>query len=511
MKESLKKFFRIFIKLRRMFSLEEFELGEPKEENESDEKDIKITEITEKSDIHDEIDVIKELKNLEEEKKKKIDFEKQSIVKRLYVLEQQISVFEKAFPKESKKFLEKIEKLRKEYNVSLEKSKKDLTFEIDPEADGFKLGEVIKIEKEVERFVNKEVKFNSISNRIQKLIVKLNILYNVTLVQNKTHEKEKAALQLVNAKNKLKEITEGLEGYELILNDKRLKDRLIDLVAYAEYLITKTSIRNTEQLPRTIIQDLLKLNTFSNFDYVDEFFIFITQEITNLHNYAVKLDKETESIIEREEEKILEIILCYDKEKNLFNMNFWNDFLEYETDVIIMSEKIKGQREKVKLLETMAISIKEEDVLENPLEKTRFTLTKILNQTQDDTILLMLKFLEKVPKEEITFKEIYFLLLTFDVLHFIDKLPNELNKEIKKYKEKYPYTREEIASKREAVYNSTESKEYIVAITLKDNEKVIKPNLIKALKQLNLDFVEQENEILLNNYYFKQLNSLKNM
>ena len=31
------------------------------------------------------------------------------------------------------------------------------------------------------------------------------------------------------------------------------------------------------------------------------------------------------------------------------------------------------------------------------------------------------------------------------------------------------------------------------------------------LKQLNLDFVEQENEILLNNYYFKQLNSLKNM
>ena len=25
------------------------------------------------------------------------------------------------------------------------------------------------------------------------------------------------------------------------------------------------------------------------------------------------------------------------------------------------------------------------------------------------------------------------------------------------------------------------------------------------------DFVEQENEILLNNYYFKQLNSLKNM
>ena len=485
MKESLKKFFRIFIKLRGMFSLGEFELGEPKKENESDEKDIKITEITEKSDIHDEIDVIKELKNLEEEKKKKIDFEKQSIVKRLYVLEQQISVFEKAFPKESKKFLDKIEKLRKEYNVSLEKSKKDLTFEIDPEADGFKLGEVIKIEKEVERFVNKEVKFNSISNRIQKLIVKLNILYNVTLVQNKTHEKEKAALQLVNAKNKLKEITEGLEGYELILNDKRLKDRLIDLVAYAEYLITKTSIRSTEQLPRTIIEDLLKLNTFSNFDYVDEFFIFITQEITNLHNCAVKLDKE----------------------KNLFNMNFWNDFLEYETDVIIMSEKIKGQREKVKLLETMAISIKEEEVLENPLEKTRFTLTKIFSQIQDDTILLTLKFLEKVPKEEITFKEIYFLLLTFDVLHFIDELPNEL----KKYKEKYPYTREEIASKREAVYNSTESKEYIVAITLKDNEKVIKPNLIKALKQLNLDFVEQENEILLNNYYFKQLNSIKNM
>ena len=138
----------------------------------------------------------------EEEITEKINIAKRTINKRLYVLEQEIAVFKEMYPKEAQTFLNKIQKLKTEYIETLEKSKEKLTFEIDPEINGAKKEEIIKIEREVESFINKEVRFKKISQKLQKLIVMLNTLYNVSIVHSKPNEKQKALQQLENAKNK---------------------------------------------------------------------------------------------------------------------------------------------------------------------------------------------------------------------------------------------------------------------------------------------------------------------
>ena len=95
----------------------------------------------------------------------------------------------------------------------------------------------------------------------------------------------------------------------------------------------------------------------------------------------------------------------------------------------------------------MKITVKIGEVLDVPITECKYTLIKNFATTNDNKILLTLKFLAELSKE-VTYKEIYFTLLTFDVLHYIDETPNELKNKIKKYEEKYNYSREKIAEKR---------------------------------------------------------------
>ena len=123
-------------------------------------------------------------------------------------------------------------------------------------------------------------------------------------------------------------------------------------------------------------------------------------------------------------------------------------------------------------------------------------------------ILLALKFLAELSKE-VTYKEIYFILLTFDVLHYIDETPNELKNKIKKYEEKYNYSREKIAEKRKAVKSiKNATTEYLVVFELKESEEDINDILRETLTELNFDFVEKENKILLNSFYFTNLKNI---
>ena len=146
---------------------------------ENDDTTTMLEEVAEMSenDISEQFDKI----FLSDEKEERINVKKRTLMTRLYTIEQQITVFEKDFPEKYKSFLERIERLRENYKFSLEEIKKSVTFEIDPEIDGYKIGEVVKLEREVEYFLESEVKFNIISKRLQQLIVKLNILYNVSI------------------------------------------------------------------------------------------------------------------------------------------------------------------------------------------------------------------------------------------------------------------------------------------------------------------------------------------
>ena len=194
-----------------------------------------------------------------------------------------------------------------EYIETLEKSKEKLTFEIDPEINGAKKEEIIKIEREVESFINKEVRFKKISQKLQKLIVMLNTLYNVSIVHSKPNEKQKALQQLENAKNKTIEIAKEFKTSEEILKDPRLKERVIDLISYAEYLTLKISIRNSNQTPEETIKSLTIIRDFKNFDYINAFLAFVIEEIScGIRNKISILSNELLGKITQKERKLLE-------------------------------------------------------------------------------------------------------------------------------------------------------------------------------------------------------------
>lgn len=442
----------------------------------------------------------------EEEITEKINIAKRTINKRLYVLEQEIAVFKEMYPKEAQTFLNKIQKLKTEYIETLEKSKEKLTFEIDPEINGAKKEEIIKIEREVESFINKEVRFKKISQKLQKLIVMLNTLYNVSIVHSKPNEKQKSLQQLENAKNKTIEIAKEFKTSEEILKDPRLKERIIDLMSYAEYLTLKISIRNSNQTPKEAIKSLTIIRDFKNFDYINAFLAFVIEEIScGIRNKISILSNELLDKIKEKERKLLEE--TFYEENFLYSTNFWNEFMQYETDVISILG-VSGENAKIPLLPSMKITVKIGEVLDVPITECKYTLIKNFATTNDNKILLTLKFLAELSKE-VTYKEIYFTLLTFDVLHYIDETPNELKNKIKKYEEKYNYSREKIAEKRKAVKNiKNATTEYLVVFELKESEEEINNILRETLTELNFDFVETENKILLNSFYFTNLKNI---
>lgn len=442
----------------------------------------------------------------EEEITEKINIAKRTMTKRLYVLEQKIAVFKEMYPKEAHTFLDKIQKLKTEYIETLEKSKEKLTFEIDPEINGAKKEEIIKIEREVESFINKEVRFKKISQKLQKLIVMLNTLYNVSIVHSKPNEKQKALQQLENAKNKTIEIAKEFKTSEEILKDPRLKERVIDLMSYAEYLTLKISIRNSNQTPKEAIKSLTIIRDFKNFDYINAFLAFVIEEIScGIRNKISILSNELLDKIKEKERKLLEE--TFYEENFLYSTNFWNEFMQYETDVISILG-VSGENAKIPLLPSMKITVKIGEVLDVPITECKYTLIKNFATTNDNKILLTLKFLAELSKE-VTYKEIYFILLTFDVLHYIDETPNELKNKIKKYEEKYNYSREKIAEKRKAVKSIKNSTtEYLVVFELKESEEDINDILRETLTELNFDFVEKENKILLNSFYFTNLKNI---
>lgn len=442
----------------------------------------------------------------EDEITEKINIAKRTITKRLYVLEQEIAVFKDMYPKEAQTFLNKIQKLKTEYIETLEKSKEKLTFEIDPEINGAKKEEIIKLEREVESFINKEVRFKKISKKLQELIVMLNVLYNVSIIHSKPNEKQNVMLQLEKAKNKTIEIAKEFKTNEEILKDPRLKERIIDLISYAEYLTLKISIRNSNQNPEETIKSLTIIRDFKNFDYINAFLAFVIEEIScGIRNKISILSNELLDKIKEKERKLLEE--TFYEENFLYSTNFWNEFMQYETDVISILG-VSGENAKIPLLPSIKITVKIGEVLDVPITECKYTLTKIFATTNDNKILLTLKFLAELSKE-VTYKEIYFILLTFDILHYIDETPNELKNKIKKYEEKYNYSREKIAEKRKAVKSiKNATTEYLVVFELKESEEEINNILRETLTELNFDFVETENKILLNSFYFTNLKNI---
>lgn len=445
----------------------------------------------------------------QDEEEEKIDASKKTLMTRLYIVEQEISMFKESFPKEYEAFKERIELLRQEYTNTLGELTKTLTFEIDPEIDGYKIGKVVKLEKEVKAFLEKEVKFDIISRRIQKLILKLNILYNVSIFHSKEYEKIKILSRLEQALEVEIEIAHQFKECDYIVNDKQLKERMIDLLSYADYEILKATLRNSslKEQPSNVIKKLVMIQQFDEFDYITAFKSFMKEELSAFSELLLQISNtECRKVFKQKLDKILEdITYCDNLEAKFLDVNFWNTFLSFESNLleILNENNVEKDKVKVKLIARMNIGVSENEVLTMPITNAYLALINLFHVEHDEKILLVIRLLKNVSKD-VTYKEIYFLLLLFDVIEVIKNTPNELIKHIEKYINKYPYNRKEIAEKKKSVISSQNNKEYVVVFALDNREQ----ETIKTLEKLNIDFKVIDGNVYMNTFYFNALTNV---
>lgn len=449
---------------------------------------------------------LEEENSLEDENEEKINAAKRTLMTKLYALEQEITVFENDFPDEHHTFMERIEGLRQDYNSGLEETKKLLTFGIDPELDGSNLGKFNILAKDIRKFIECEVKFNIISKRLQRLIAKLNILYNVSIFHFSEGEKAKVMSQTERALDTEKTMANELKTCDYILSNRQLKERLVNLFSYVDYEIFKSSIRNSKEAPAQLIKKLTVLVKFEDFDYVSAFVAFIKDEISDLGELLpLVVDEGLRKVLTKKQSQLLrDITYADDVEKLVVDSAFWDSFLEFESSFLelLKANGVEKDRTKVKLIDRMEISVNETDVIVLPKTNAYLSLISIFSATHDNRILLLIKLLRNVS-DDVTFKEIYFLIVLFDGLGVLQNTSNDLVRYIEKYLQKYPYNKQTIMDKKKSVIYSS-SKEYLVAFLLDDYVKEI----ITTLEELNIDFKIEGDKVLINSFYFKGLENV---
>ena len=430
----------------------------------------------------------------------------QMMLTRLYMLKQKIIIFQKSFPEKYQFFEGEIKKLEADYNQSLEELKKDLSFEIDPEKDGEKYARVIMLERDVQTFLEKEVKFDYFIKKLETLIVKLNILYNVSVIHNQNEEREKAMLQTKRAINVQEKIIQEFRNCEYLLMDMRLKNKIAELISYLDYQIFKLMVRNSDILPSEALKNMAILVEFEGFDYKAAFEAYIEEELTEIYNSMDMIQDEVVCKTLKKECESIIFELAYSKNdlNCLENSEFWESIFEIESMTISILKESGINNAKIKIISRVNISVSENDVLISPKVITFLALTNIFTKTKYPKITLVIKLLKNIS-DDISYKEIYFLLVLFDILDVVKTVPNEIKDDLEKYLEKYPYSNNEVEKKKEKVW-LLDDKEYVYCFSIEGYEQ----NLIKELEKLNMDFKNVDNKIFLNKIYFSGLTTVIN-
>lgn len=458
--------------------------------------------IPEKSEALSESDLSKE-KIIEVDE---ISLAKRTLMTKLYGLEQEIEVFKNDFPNKYSYFLDEIEKLRESYNSSLEEIREQMTFEIDPELNGKMNWDISQLDKEIKKFIDCEVKFSILSKKLQMLITKLNILYNVSI--SYPSERSKVIPQVARAIVSEGEIVQEFKCCDYILADNQLKERIVTLVSYVDYEIFKTVLRNSSSYPQYVLEHLVLFSQFKDFDYVSPFKAFIEDELSDLgelldlignDEYQKSFDKKITTLFNK-------ITYAKDMKVQLLDLDFWGKVFELESSLL---EFLKGctvvekDKIKVKIIDRMSIQVNEREVITLPKTNAHLALTSVFSATHDDRILLLIKLIKNVS-DEITYKEIYFLLLLFDAIGIIQNVPNELSKHMEKYIEKYPYHSKTIEKRKMYVIKSQSEKQYVFAFALEGEPD----KTIKTLESLNIDFKVENGNIYINSFYFNGLENI---
>ena len=466
---------------------------------------IKIPQVSE-ARLENELgkEIVKTEKEVSEtEKYKQINLSKRPLLNKLYLIEQKVDLFKEDFPNEYNYFFGEIEKLRNFYKLSLEEEDKTLTLKVDPEFNGELIWKIEELDSKITLFIEKNIKFEIFSQKFQKLIVKLNILYNVSILHS--NEKEKVIAQTKKALEVEMEFVQELKNCVHIFSDRYLKERIITLISYTDYHIFKIILRNSKYSIQEILAHLVIINQFKGFDYISAFNGFMQDEISDLNelldlisnpNYHKEFDKNIKYIKNQ--------IFC-DKEMQscVLDEGIWREIFKIESNLIefLKNQKVENEDKiKVKIIDRMKIRVREDDVITSPKTNAYLALIEIFSITHDDRIWILIKLWENISKN-ITYKEIYFLLLLFDVTDVIKNTSNILYRQLEKYFVKYPYDRATINRKKIYVMNSNVQKKYVKILSLIEQ----RDKIISILKNLNMDFKIENDGIYINTFYFKGL------
>ena len=466
---------------------------------------IKIPQVSE-ARLENELEkeIVKTEKEVSEtEKYKQINLSKRTLLNKLYLIEQKVDLFKEDFPNEYNYFFGEIEKLRNFYKSSLEKEDKTLTLQVDPEFNGELIWKIEELDSKITLFIEKNIKFEIFSQKLQKLIVKLNILYNVSI--SHSNEKEKVIAQTKKALEVEMELVQELKNCVHIFSDRYLKERITTLISYTDYHVFKIVLRNSKYSIQEILTHLVIINQFKGFDYISAFNAFMQDEISDLNelldlvsnpNYHKEFDKNIKYIKNQ--------IFC-DKEIQscVLDEGIWREIFKIESNLIefLKNQKVDNEDKiKVKIIERMKIRVREDDVITSPKTNAYLALIEIFSITHDDRIWILIKLWENISKN-ITYKEIYFLLLLFDVTDVIKNTSNILYRQLEKYFVKYPYDRATINRKKIYVINSNVQKKYVKMLSLIEQREKI----VSILKNLNIDFKIENDGIYINTFYFKGL------
>lgn len=446
----------------------------------------------------------------EREEKDKINLSKRTLISRLYTIEQKITAFEKDFPEKFEEFSNRIETLRNDYYASLSSIENDLTFDIDPDLDGEKAGLVGKLDSDVDKFLETDMKFNIISKSLEKLILKLNISYNTSVIHYKPEEKDKIYLQATRGFEKAQKITKDFKNCYHILNNKQLKERMVNLLSYADYLIFKIKLRNSTYSPKQLLNESLMLSEFNGFDVHTSFENFMKDEVSDLGDLVPLFDnEELKNSYERKIKKLLKD-LAYSNiecERNVFDEEFWKNWFSLETSLIelLKAEGIREDIAKVILIKRMDISANENEIWTLPITNTYIAFTSLFSATGDKRILVLMKMLKNISNE-ITYKEIYFLLLLFNAIEIVLSKPNELIRHLDKYIKQNTYSKTDI-DKKKLLVKEMDNKEYFAIFKVTDYEI---SNIVQIFEYLNFDYFVQNNIVYLNSFYFSALENISN-
>lgn len=437
--------------------------------------------------------------------------EQRSLINKLYSLSKMIKCFEDIYPEKYNEFSIKIETLMKDYQRTLEEylnsyPNGDVTFEIDPDKDTKRVYEVINLEKEISYFIDNDFRFSIISKKVQKLCLKLNILYNTSFIYYKESDMQKVEAQTERARDTLKELVEDLKSYNFFVSDKMKREYLIDFISYADYLIFKCNLKNSNTSLAELLNSLVLIKEFVGIDIEIVFRDLVIDELENLEELVEKLQ------FTNFYEIFLNRILYLQSETTIFkiaNDMFWRSFLEIESDVLNCLH-LNNQSGDIALLSRFHIDIDENEVFFSVKSQACLTLADIYYKTQDIEVFIVLKLVSLLD-DELTYKEVYFILLLFDL---VDKITTRkeisksfvVNIEKQEQNPRYEYSKEQIEQKKKYVLKRSGKLGDYVKILSSDDSTISKVS--HTLEEKNFDFVATGNSIYLNTIYFKELKNV---